>query len=147
MPTRTDFQAMLDAIDHIGIAVSDIDDRLPIWRDILGLEFDGIETVDDQDVRVAFLRLGDAHVELLEPTSDSGAVAGFLDDHGEGIHHLAARCENIEAARRRAEEAGLELLSDEPLEGARDKIISFVHPSDTGGVLLEFCQRSASGNA
>ncbi len=132
---------MLDKIDHVGIAVESIDDKMRLYRDVLGLEYEGTETVESQGVKVAFFQLGESHLELLEPVAEDSPVADFLEEHGEGIHHLAAGCEEIGDARAAAREGGLKLLSDEPLEGARDKVVSFVHPKDTGGVLLEFCQR------
>jgi len=135
---------MFDKIDHIGIAVYSIEDKLPLYRDVLGLEFLGDEIVAEQKVRVAFFRLGESMIELLEPTDDEGPIARFLERHGEGIHHVAAGTEDIEAAREQAEQGGLRLLSDRPLDGAHGKLISFVHPKDTGGVLLEFTQRQNS---
>lgn len=132
---------MLDKIDHIGIAVRSIEEKLPLYRDVLGLEFVGEDVVEEQGVRVAFLRLGESMIELLEPLDDSGPIAKFLERHGEGIHHVAAGTQDIEAARSTAASAGLRLLSDRPLDGAHGKLISFVHPRDTGGVLLEFTQR------
>lgn len=132
---------MLTHIDHVGIAVESIEERLPLYRDIFGLEHVHTEAVESQDVRVATFAIGESLIELLEPVGDEGAVATFLERHGEGIHHLAVGCEDVDEAREAASQAGLELLSDEPLEGAGDKLISFVHPADTGGVLLEFCQR------
>lgn len=133
---------MFDRIDHVGIAVHSIDDKLELYRDVFELEFDGRETVADQGVEVAFFRVGESLLELLEPIDDESPVADFLEERGEGLHHLALGCDDIEAARERAiGKGGLTLLSDEPLEGAHDKLISFVHPKDTGGVLTEFTQR------
>ena len=132
---------MFTKIDHIGIAVRSIDEKLPLYRDILGLPFLGDEIVPSQRVRVAFFQIGESMIELLEPTSDDSPIAKYLERHGEGIHHLAAGCDDIVAARERAAQHGLRLLSDEPLDGAHGKLISFVHPRDTGGVLLEFTQR------
>ncbi len=132
---------MLNKIDHIGIAVRSIEDSIPLYRDVLGLEFLGDEVVESQNVRVAFFKLGESMIELLEPTSDESPIARFLEKHGEGIHHLAAGTEDIDGARQAAADGGLRLLSDEPLDGAHGKLISFVHPRDTGGVLLEFTQR------
>jgi len=140
-PKITGENAMLDKIDHVGIAVESIDEKMALYRDVLGLEYDGTEVVDDQGVKVAFFRLGESHLELLEPIDEESPVAGFLERHGEGIHHLAAGADDLEATREAADEAGLRLLSDEPRDGARGKLISFVHPNDTGGVLLEFCER------
>lgn len=132
---------MLDKIDHVGIAVHSIDDKLELYRDVLGLEFEGVETVEEQGVKVAFFRIGESMIELLEPTDDDGPVARFLDKHGEGIHHLAAGCQDIESARERVAAGGVRLLSDEPRDGAHEKLISFMHPKDTGGVLMELTQR------
>lgn len=133
---------MLDRIDHIGIAVHSIEEKLPLYRDVLRLEYLGEDTVESQGVRVAFFRLGESMIELLEPTTEDGPIAKFLARHGEGLHHLAAGCSDIAAAREAAAAGGLRLLSDEPLDGAHGKLISFVHPRDTGGVLLEFTQRA-----
>ena len=132
---------MLDKIDHIGIAVRSIEDKMELYRNAFGLQFVGTEVVEDQGVRVAFFRLGESMLELLEPLDDTGPIARFLDRHGEGIHHLAAGCGDIEAARDRVAEHGIRLLSDEPLDGAHGKLISFMHPKDTGGVLFELTER------
>lgn len=132
---------MIEQIDHIGIAVDSIEEKTPLYRDVLGLEPKGTEVVEDQGVRVAFFQLGDAMIELLEPIDDDGPVARFLENNGEGIHHLALRCDDIDAKRDNVEQAGVRLLSDEPLEGAHGKLISFLHPKDTGRVLLELTQR------
>lgn len=132
---------MLNKIDHIGIAVRSIEEKIPLYRDVLGLEFLGEELVPSQNVRVAFFQIGESMIELLEPTSEESPIARYLDKYGEGIHHLAAGTDDIDAAREKAAAGGLRLLSDEPLDGAHGKLISFVHPRDTGGVLLEFTQR------
>ena len=132
---------MLTNIDHIGIAVHSIEEALPLYRDVFGLEHVHTERIESQGVRVACLELGESLIELLEPIDGEGAIATFLEERGEGIHHLAAGCDDIEEAREAAASAGLRLLSDEPVDGAGDKLISFVHPKDAHGVLLEFCQR------
>ncbi len=133
---------MLNKIDHIGIAVRSIEEKIPLYRDVLGLEFVGEESVESQGVRVAFFKLGESMIELLEPLNETGPIAKFLERNGEGIHHLAAGCDDIDAARDAAARGELRLLSDKPLDGAHGKLISFVHPKDTGGVLLEFTQRN-----
>lgn len=132
---------MFTKIDHIGIAVRSIDDKIKLYRDVLGLEFLGDEIVESQGVRVAFFKLGESMLELLEPTRDDSPVAKYLEKNGEGIHHLAVGTDDIQAARERASLNGLRLLSGAPLDGAHGKLISFVHPKDTGGVLVEFTQR------
>ncbi len=138
---------MIEKIDHIGIAVHSIEERLPFYRDVLGLEYLGEETVQSQGVRVAFLKIGESMIELLEPLDDKGPIARFLQKTGEGFHHIALGCEDIHAARTRVEAGGLRLLSDRPLDGAHGKLISFVHPKDTGKVLLELTQRRAETQA
>ncbi len=132
---------MLKHIDHIGIAVRSIDEKMPLYRDVLGLEFEGTDVVEEQGVRVAFFRIGESMIELLEPTNEDGPIAKFLARNGEGIHHVALATGDIVEAREVAAAGGLRLLSDAPLDGAHGKLISFVHPKDTGGVLLEFTQR------
>jgi methylmalonyl-CoA/ethylmalonyl-CoA epimerase len=132
---------MLDKIDHIGIAVWSIDEKMELYRDVLGMEFEGVETVEEQGVKVAFFRIGESMIELLEPIDDDGPVAKFLDRHGEGMHHLAMGTQDIDAARERVAEGGVRLLSDAPRDGAHNKLISFMHPKDTGGVLMELTQR------
>ncbi|QDG49909.1 methylmalonyl-CoA epimerase [Persicimonas caeni] len=132
---------MLNKIDHIGIAVRSIDEKMGLYRDALGLEFEGTDVVEEQGVKVAFFRLGESMLELLEPLDDTGPVARFLDKYGEGIHHIAAGTDDIEGARARMTEHQIRLLSDEPLDGAHGKLITFMHPKDTGGVLFELTQR------
>lgn len=133
-----------EKIDHIGIAVESIEDARQLFEEVLGLEFQGSEDVEEQGVRVAFFALGESMIELLEPLDESGPVAKFLAKNGPGIHHIAMGTSDIEAARSIAEDGGLRLLSDQPLDGAHGKLISFVHPRDTFGVLLEFTQRQNS---
>lgn len=132
---------MITKIDHIGIAVHSIEERAPFYRDVLGLEFEGQEEVEEQGVRVAFFRAGETMIELLEPLGEGGPIGKFLEKNGEGVHHVALGCEEIGAAREKVREAGVGLLSETPLEGAHGKLISFLHPRDTGRVLLELTQR------
>lgn len=138
---------MLNKIDHLGIAVRSIEAAMPLYRDVLGLEYLGEDRVESQGVRVAFFKLGESMLELLEPLHDQSPIAKFLEKNGEGLHHVAMGCDDIEAARARAAEAGLRLLSDRPLDGAHGKLISFVHPKDTAGVLMEFTQRKDAGGS
>lgn len=134
---------MLNKIDHIGIAVRSLDAHIPLYRDAFGLKFLGSEVVEAQGVRVAFFALGESMIELLEPLNDTGPIARFLAKNGEGVHHIAVGCEDIQAGRARMSEHQIRLLSDEPLDGAHGKIISFMHPADTGRVLFELTQRAA----
>lgn len=132
---------MIDQIDHIGIAVRSLEAALPLYRDLLGMAFEGEDTVEEQGVRVAFLRIGEVHIELLEPTRPDSPVARFLETRGEGIHHIAMKTGDLEGARARVAGAGVRLLSEQALDGAHGKLISFLHPKDCGGVLLELTQR------
>lgn len=132
---------MIEQIDHIGIAVRSLEAALPLYRDILGLAFEGEDEVEEQGVRVAFLRAGEVHIELLEPTRADSPIARFLETRGEGIHHIAMKTGDIAAARERVAGLGLRLLSSAPLDGAHGKLISFIHPKECGGVLLELTQR------
>jgi methylmalonyl-CoA epimerase len=136
-------------LDHIGIAVRDLDEGIRLYRDLLGLELERIEEVPGEQVRVAFLKLdragGRGHVELLAPTGDEGAIARFLQKRGPGLHHLAVAAQDVAAVARACREAGLELLDEQPRPGAGGKPILFLHPRSAGGVLLEICGRPAEG--
>ncbi len=132
---------MLDKIDHIGIAVHSIAERRPLYEEALGMEFKGEDVVEEQGVKVAFFAVGESMIELLEPLDDTGPVAKFLAKNGEGIHHIAFGCGDIQGARAHVAGEGIRLLSDEPRDGAHGKLISFMHPKDTGRVLLELTQR------
>ncbi|MEW6244162.1 MAG: methylmalonyl-CoA epimerase [Bacillota bacterium] len=132
-------------LDHIGIAVTSIKESSRVWTDALGLVLEGTEVVESQKVRVAFLPLGSTRIELLEPTADDSPIARFIETRRPGIHHIAVEVEDIDAAVDRAKGAGLRLLSDAPVEGAHDTRVIFIHPSSTGGVLLELVQRPKEG--
>jgi methylmalonyl-CoA/ethylmalonyl-CoA epimerase len=129
-------------LDHIGIAVESIDSGLAIYR-ALGIEVEGVEEVEDQKVRVAFLPVGDSRIELLEPTDDASPIARHLERRGAGLHHICLRVPDIRAAMAKLSEEGYRLLSEEPLRGAHDCLVCFVHPKSAGGVLIEISQRMA----
>jgi methylmalonyl-CoA/ethylmalonyl-CoA epimerase len=131
-------------IEHIGIATHKIDDALEFWRDALGLRVVETEEVAEQGVRVAMLPLGEPRVELLEPTSDASPVAKFLEKRGPGIHHIAVRVDDIRASLQRLKEQGARLIDDAPRVGAGGCLVAFVHPSATGGVLLELVEHTAA---
>jgi methylmalonyl-CoA/ethylmalonyl-CoA epimerase len=132
-------------IDHIGIATPKIDDALAFWRDALGLEMVHAEEVAEQGVRVAMLPVGEPRVELLEPTHAGSPVAKFIEKRGAGIHHVAVRVEDIRATLARLKSNGARLIDEEPRAGAGNCLIAFVHPSASGGVLLELVEhRSAA---
>lgn len=128
-------------IDHLGIAVKSIDEAKSFWADILGLAFEGDETVVEQNVTTAFFPVGESEVELLESTSPDGPIAKYIDKRGEGIQHVAFRVENIEAALTYLKEKGVRLIDEAPRKGAGGAKIAFLHPKATRGVLVELCER------
>ena len=130
----------VEKIDHIGIAVESIEKWLGFYKDVLGLEYTGSEEVAEQKVRVAFLKIGESQFELLEPTSDDSPIAKFIEKRGGGIHHIAIKVNDIEAALARHHEAGARLIDDKPRIGAHNMRIAFIHPKTSGGVLLELCE-------
>lgn len=131
---------MTKKINHIGIAVKSLDDSIPLYRDQLGMELEGTETVEEQKVKVAFLKVGESRIELLEPTADDSPVAKFLAKNGEGIHHMAYEVEDIEASLADLKAKGVRLIDENPRLGAHNSRIAFLHPKATGGVLTEICQ-------
>ncbi|MBM3188150.1 MAG: methylmalonyl-CoA epimerase [Chloroflexi bacterium] len=132
-------------IDHIGIAVKSIEEAARLYTEGLALSLEKTETVEAQGVRVGFLPLGESEIELLEPLSDDGPVAKFLQSRGEGIHHICIRVSDIRAAMAALRQAGARLLSEEPQPGAGGCLVVFVHPRSANGVLLELSQ--APGDA
>ncbi len=115
-------------VDHIGIAVKDLDETLKFYTDILGLECQGTEVVEEQKVRVAFLPIGDTEVELLESTSEDGPIARFIEKNGEGMQHIAFKVDNIEEAIAYMKEKGMRMIDEAPRYGAGGAKIAFVHP-------------------
>ena len=128
-------------IDHLGIAVNSIDDGKAFWSDILGLDFEGAETVAEQKVTTAFFPVGESEVELLESTAPDGPVAKYIEKRGQGIQHVAFRVENIDEALAELKEKGVQLIDQQPRIGAGGARIAFLHPKATNGVLVELCQR------
>lgn len=128
-------------IDHIGIATSAIDGSVDFWRDTMGLEVGEIEDVSAQKVRVCMLPVGESQVELLEATSDDSPISKFLDKRGQGIHHIAFRVDDIRGMLAEMKRKGARLIDEEPRSGAGGCLVAFIHPSSTGGVLLELVQR------
>jgi len=124
-------------INHIAVAVEDIDAALSFWRDALGMRLDHVEEVPSQKARVAFLPVGESEVELVQPTSPDTGTAKFLAERGPGIHHLCLEVQDIAGMLAQLKAAGVRLINETPqeLEGRR---IAFVHPKSTGGVLIEF---------
>ncbi len=130
-----------ETVDHVGIAVEDLEAASAVYGELLGVERQGVEDVPDQKVRVAFFPLGESEIELLEPTTDDSPIASFIAKRGPGIHHIAVRVDDLPAALERARDAGIRLIDEEPRAGAGGARIAFVHPKSTGGVLLELCER------
>ncbi len=128
-------------IDHIGIAVKDLDETLRFYTDILGLTLHGTEIVEDQKVRVAFLPVGDTEIELLESTSDDGPIARFIEKNGEGVQHIAFKVDNIEEAIEYMLSKGMKMIDEKPRYGAGGAKIAFVHPKSSNRVLVELSER------
>lgn len=132
---------MLEKLDHLGIAVRDLDTVRAFYMDKLALPCTGEEVVAEQKVRVAFLPLGDTKLELLESTAPDGPVAKFIEQKGEGIHHVAIRVQNIEEALASLKIKGVRLIDEKPRIGAHGAKIAFIHPKESHGVLIELCER------
>jgi len=128
-------------LDHVGIAVRRLAERIPLYRDVLGLALVREEVVASEKVRVAFLDAGETHVELLEPLGDAGPIAEFLAKRGEGIHHLCFEVDDIEQALERVRGAGIAVVGDAPRPGAGGCRVAFLRPSATGGVLIELSEK------
>jgi methylmalonyl-CoA/ethylmalonyl-CoA epimerase len=131
-------------VNHIGIAVRSLDAHRTYYEEVLGAHYEGVEEVPSQKVRVAFYRLGPeespVRLELLEPTADGSPVARFLEQRGEGVHHVAYTVDGIEDRLRELAESGIRLIDETPRPGAHDTRIAFLHPRATGGVLTELCE-------
>lgn len=127
-------------VDHIGIATPRIEEALALWRDSLGLEIEATEEVPEQGVRVAMLPIGETHIELLEPLSETSPVGRFLEKRGPGIHHVAIRVNDINESLAKLKAKGTRLIDETPRVGARGCLVAFIHPSSANGVLLELVQ-------
>ncbi len=132
---------MVKKVDHIGIAVESLDEALKFYEEVLGMKLQGIEVVEEQKVKVAFLPIGDTEIELLESTDKEGPIAKFIEKKGEGIQHIAYRVDDIEKALQEMREKGIRLIDEKPRYGAGGAKIAFLHPKSTKGVLVELCQR------
>jgi len=132
---------MVTKVDHIGIAVSNLEESLKLYTEVLGLKLHGTETVEEQKVKVAFLPLGDTEIELLESTAPDGPIAKFIETKGQGIQHIAYRVKDIEKALAEMKAKGIRLIDETPRYGAGGAKIAFLHPKSTNGVLIELCQR------
>lgn len=130
----------LNYIEHIGIAVKNLEEATRYYENVLGLKCYSVEEVKDQKVKTAFFRIGQTKIELLESTSPEGPIGKFIEKKGEGIHHIAFAVNNIEAQLSDAASKGIQLIDEKPRKGAEGLDIAFVHPKSTFGVLTELCE-------
>ena len=128
-------------LDHIGIAVSDIDAALTFYRDALGLEIEAPEEVASQRVRAHFIPAGEAALELLEATAEDSPIAKYVAKRGPGLHHITLRVDDIRAALEQLKARGVRLIDESPRAGAHGALVAFIHPSSAHGVLVELTQR------
>ncbi|TWT26103.1 methylmalonyl-CoA epimerase [Planomicrobium sp. CPCC 101110] len=128
-------------VDHIGIAVRNLNEVLPYYMETLGCPLLKIEEVASENVRVAFIDAGNIKLELLEPINEESAVFSFLEKRGEGIHHIAFGVESIETRMAELREKGVQLLNEQPKLGAGGALVAFVHPKSSNGVLYELCEK------
>ena len=133
--------ADIKKIDHVGIAVRSVDESCRFYEETLGLKLLSKETVPQEKVRIAIFAVGDSHIELLEPIAPESSIAKFLEKRGEGIHHLALSCDDVKAATEHYKLKGASLIYPEPEEIEDSRIINFIHPKSTGGVLIELIKR------
>lgn len=131
---------MVKTINHIGIAVTSIAEQRPFYETALGAQFEGEEVVADQKVKVAFFRIGETRVELLEPTDPTSTVAQFIEKRGQGLHHLAYSVDNLQGRIDELKAQGIRMIDEKPRAGAHHNQIAFVHPKSSGGVLTEICE-------
>ena len=130
----------MEKLEHIGIAVKNIDQSNPLFAALLGQDHYKIESVESEGVRTSFFKVGDVKIELLEATTPDSPIARFIEKKGEGIHHLAFSVSDISASIQSYKDQGFHLINEEPKRGADDKMICFLHPKSTAGVLIELCQ-------
>lgn len=134
----------MQKVEHIGIAVKSLSSSIPLFEKILNTECYKKETVGGEQVNTAFFKSGDTKIELLESTDEEGIIAKYIERKGEGIHHIAFDVADIEAEMKRLQAEGFVLLNDQPKIGADNKLVCFLHPKSTNGVLIELCQKKNS---
>ena len=131
---------MFGRIDHIGVAVSSIDESIGLYKGAFEMAEQHRETVEEQGVNAVLLEIGEGHIELIEPLSPESGVAKFIERYGEGMHHVAYQTDDIDAALEKMRAAGLRLIDEEPRIGIRGSRVAFLHPKATGGVLTELVE-------
>ena len=134
---------MIKKVEHIGIAVKSLENSNALFAKLFGKEFYKVEAVESEGVSTSFFMLGETKIELLEATQPESAIAKFIEKKGEGIHHIAYEVDDIHAEMARLKEEGFQLLNAEPKSGADNKLICFLHPKSTNGVLVELCQEKS----
>jgi methylmalonyl-CoA epimerase len=132
---------MIKKIDHIGVAVKDLNEGIRFYRENLGLAIERIEEVKEQKVKFAFIPLGESIIELLQSTDPNGPIAKFIEKRGEGIHHIALEVDHVEGFLQKLKERGVQLIDEKPRIGAHGMKIAFLHPRSANGVLLELCEK------
>lgn len=138
---RTKVRGMKVELDHVGIAVDDLDQALAFYRDALGLEVETPEDVPSQGVRAHFIPAGESALELLEATADDSPITKYLRKRGPGLHHITLRVDDIRAALSQLQARGVRLIDESPRAGAHGSLVAFIHPSSAHGVLIELKQR------
>jgi methylmalonyl-CoA/ethylmalonyl-CoA epimerase len=133
---------MINKVEHLGIAVKDIDSSNRLFAKLLGKQHYKLESVESESVITSFFKVGEQKIELLQSTDDSGPITKFLEKRKEGVHHLALQVDSIEKEVKRLKKEGFEFISEIPKKGADNKLIVFLHPKTTNGVLIELCQNS-----
>lgn len=136
---------MIKKVDHIGIAVKSLQATLPFYTDVLKLELKGIEAVESEGVKVAFLKVGETKIELLEPLHDESPIAKYIEKRGEGIHHIALGTDSIEERIEEIKTKGIRMINEQAKTGAGGALVAFMHPQSTGKVLYELCEKKGEG--
>ena len=129
-------------VEHIGIAVKSFANSVPLFEKLLKTDCYKTELVESENVNTAFFKTGETKIELLEITDPNGIIAKFIEKKGEGIHHIAFDVEDIYAEMKRLKEEGFQLLNETPKQGADNKLVCFLHPKSTGGILIELCMKN-----
>jgi methylmalonyl-CoA/ethylmalonyl-CoA epimerase len=131
---------MLKKINHVAIAVENIEEAAGFYQDILGLELSGVEVVAAQKTRVGFLKIGESNIELVQPSEPDSPLVKFLETKGQGIHHICFEVDDVEAEVKALLEKGAKLIDQKPRDGAHNTKVAFVHPKSSSGVLIELCE-------
>ena len=131
---------MITNINHIGIAVKSLEEHIPFYRDVLGLEFLGVEEVAEQKVNTAIFKVGDAEIELLEPTSPDSTIAKYIENKGEGMHHISYQTDNVENEIAKMKDHEIRMIDETPRGGVQNTRIAFLHPKSSGRVLTELTE-------